>query len=368
MDAISMLKDDHKKVEQLFKRFESAGERAHVEKRNIVDRIIEELSVHAAIEEQLFYPVVRATVPGTEDITLESLEEHNIVKWVLSDLDSMSPEDERFDAKVTVLIENVRHHVDEEESELFPKVRDELGRSALGDLGDALAEAKKTAPTHPHPRSPDTPPGNLVVGAAAGVADRIGDTVSGLAQGGVSVLADLIDTVLRRKRPRRTPQGSKVARSTAERVRSGAADATEAAIEAARNAQRTGERAVRKARATGSSAQTGAKRTGRAAKQGGSRTARAVKSGAKGTATSARRSAKRTTTTAKRAATTTGRTARSAAKGTATSARRSAKRTTTTAKRAATTTRRTARGAAKGTASTAGQSVRNTASTATSSR
>jgi hemerythrin-like domain-containing protein len=364
MDAITMLKDDHKKVEQLFKRFENAGDRAHIEKRNIVDRIIEELSVHAAVEEQLFYPVVRATVPGTEDVTLESLEEHNIVKWVLSDLDSMSPEDERFDAKVTVLIENVRHHVDEEESELFPKVRDELGRSALGDLGDALAEAKKTAPTHPHPRSPDTPPGNVVVGAAAGVADRIGDTVSGLAQGGVSVLADLIATVLRRKKPRTSPQGSKVTRDTAERVRSGAADATEAAIEAARNAKRTGERAVRTTRATASSAQNGAKRTARAAKQGGSRTARAAKSGAKGTATSARRSAKRTTTTAKRAATTTRGTARSAAKGTATSARRSAKRTTTTAKRAATTTRRTARSAAKGTATSARRSAKRTTTTA----
>src|ERR1700736_3213495 len=119
MDAIGMLKDDHKTVEQLFKRFERAGERAYVEKREIVDRIIEELSVHAAIEEQLFYPVVRATVPETEDIALESLEEHHIVKWVLSELETMTPEDERFNAKVTVLIE---------EAEFFPMVRSDLGR------------------------------------------------------------------------------------------------------------------------------------------------------------------------------------------------------------------------------------------------
>src|SRR6185436_17297443 len=116
------------------------------EKRRIVDQIIEELSIHASIEEQLFYPVTRATVPETEDIVLESLEEHHIVKWVLSELDTMSPEDERFDAKVTVLIENVRHHVKEEEEEYFPKVRDELGRNALNDLGEAMAEAKKAAP------------------------------------------------------------------------------------------------------------------------------------------------------------------------------------------------------------------------------
>src|SRR4029077_2529573 len=101
MDAISMLKADHKTVEQLFKRFESAGPRAHAEKRDIVERVIEALSVHAAIEEQLFYPVARPTVPGTEDLALESLEEHHIVKGVLSELETMSPEDERFDAKVS---------------------------------------------------------------------------------------------------------------------------------------------------------------------------------------------------------------------------------------------------------------------------
>src|ERR671915_209487 len=113
MDAIRMLKDEHATVEALFKRFEKAGDRAYTEKRAVVDRIIEELSKHAAIEEQLFYPVVRATVPDTEDLALESLEEHHIVKWVLSELETMDPEDERFTAKATVLIENVRHHVKE---------------------------------------------------------------------------------------------------------------------------------------------------------------------------------------------------------------------------------------------------------------
>ena len=159
MDAITLLRDDHKSVEALFKRFEKAGDRAYVEKRSIVDRIIEELSVHAAIEEQLFYPVTRAAVPSTEDIALESLEEHHIVKWVLSELVGLDPKHERFDAKVTVLIENVRHHVEEEQTEYFPMVRDAMSRSALAELGQAMADAKRTAPTHPHPRSPDAPPG-----------------------------------------------------------------------------------------------------------------------------------------------------------------------------------------------------------------
>ena len=128
MDAITLLKNDHKTVKALFKRYENAGRGALVEKREIVDLIIEELSRHAAIEEQLFYPVARLTVPDTDDIALESIEEHHIVKWLLSELEHTDPTDERFDAKVTVLIEQVRHHVEEEEHDFFPKVRNELGR------------------------------------------------------------------------------------------------------------------------------------------------------------------------------------------------------------------------------------------------
>ena len=335
MDAIGMLKDDHKTVEQLFKRFERAGERAYVEKREIVDRIIEELSVHAAIEEQLFYPVVRATVPETEDIALESLEEHHIVKWVLLELETMTPEDERFNAKVTVLIENVRHHVAEEEAEFCPMVRSDLGRNALSDLGGAMAAARKVAPTHPHPRSPDTPPGNLVVGTAAGVADRIGDTVSGLAQGGVTAVGDIIATVLRRKKPRVSSTGSRVTRSTATQVRAAASDATAAAIEATRKAKRTGLRTAGAAGTTGASAKAGAEHTAHAVKGGGTSTARAARRSVKGTATSARTSTKRAVATAKRGATTTGRTARKAAKSTATTAGRSASQTASTAKRSA---------------------------------
>lgn len=326
-DAITLLKNDHREVEQLFKRFEHAGHRAYSEKRAVVDRIIEALSVHAAIEEQLFYPVARATVHNTESIALESLEEHHIVKWVLSDLESMSPEDERFDAKVTVLIENVRHHVEEEEQEFFPMVRSELGRNDLSDLGEAMALARKAAPTHPHPRSPDSPPYNLLAGGAAGVADRIGDTFNGLAQGYAAAVRDLVSVILGRKRPSITATGSKLSRTTANRVRSGASDITEAAIDSILSARDAGERAVHTAEATASSAGDGVKRTAGAASRGASSTARAAKAGAKGTATSGRSSSKRALTTAKRAATTTARTGRAAGRNTAATAKRSVRET-----------------------------------------
>jgi len=326
MDAITLLKDDHRSLERLFKRYEQAGDRAFVEKRALVDRIIEELSRHAAIEEQLFYPVARATVPGTDDIALESLEEHHIVKWVLSELERMDPTDERFDAKVTVLIENVRHHVEEEESVFFPKVRDELGRNALGDLGDTMAKFKEVAPTHPHPTSPDTPPGNLVTGAAAGVVDHVTDTISGVAQGTVTALQDLIALVLRRKRPSTSPTGSTVARKQAKKVRNEVADLTDSAIDAAKAAQSSAERTVK-------AAKTGAERTVKTAKTGAKRTATTARNSADRTTTTARKGAKATRSAAKATATSTARTATTAAKRTSSTARSGAKRTASAAKR-----------------------------------
>jgi hemerythrin superfamily protein len=298
MDAITFLKDDHLTIEQLFKRFEQAGERAHVQKRQIVDRIIEELSVHAAIEEQVFYPVARASVPGTEDIALESLEEHHVVKLLLSELVDMDPTHERFDAKVTVLIENVRHHVEEEHSDLFPKVREHLGRNELADLGEALATAKKTAPTKPHPRMPDAGPTNVVAGAITGVVDRVGDNLSGIAQGSVTAVQDLIARFTGADRPKVSPTGSSTTRKRANGVRSAASTATD-----------------------------GVQATARSAKSGATSTAKAATAGAKGTATSAKKSARATATTAKRAGTTTARTARTATKRTAAAAKRTASKT-----------------------------------------
>jgi hemerythrin-like domain-containing protein len=171
-DAIALLKDDHRTVEKLFKAFERSGEKAYRTKRKLVDEMIRELSVHAAIEEQIFYPAVRQEVPGTDADVLEALEEHHVAKWILSELEGMDPKAERFDAKVTVLLESVRHHVKEEEHELFPEVRSNIARKELIELGARLAASKRVAPTRPHPRSPDEPPGNLVVGAVAGAIDR----------------------------------------------------------------------------------------------------------------------------------------------------------------------------------------------------
>ena len=171
-DAIAVLKQDHRAVEQLFTRFERAGDGARRTKRNLVDSMIEALSRHAEIEEQVFYPAVRAEVDGAKADVLEALEEHHVVKSVLRELEDLDASDERFDAKVTVMMENVRHHVKEEEHELFPEVRDQMGRRRLLELGAELRAAKPLVSTRPHPGAPDEPPANVLVGGAVAALDR----------------------------------------------------------------------------------------------------------------------------------------------------------------------------------------------------
>ena len=148
-DAIVMLKDDHKQILSAFKDFEGAGDEAFASKGRLVDRIIELLTVHTYIENEVMYPRVRELVPDLEDDVLESYEEHHVADVLVMELMGMKPTDERFTAKTTVLIENVRHHIEEEEDEWFPQVREALGRKVLQEIGAAMAEARKKAPRSP---------------------------------------------------------------------------------------------------------------------------------------------------------------------------------------------------------------------------
>ena len=148
-DAIVLLKEDHKEVRRLFRDFEGVGENAETRKQKIVDKIIELLTVHTYIENEVMYPRVRALLPDLEDEVLESYEEHHVADVLVMELSAMKASDERFDAKTTVLIENVEHHMDEEEQDWFPKVREGLGRKVLQEIGADLIKAKKKAPKKP---------------------------------------------------------------------------------------------------------------------------------------------------------------------------------------------------------------------------
>jgi len=148
-DAIVMLKNDHKEIRGVFRDFEAAGDNATKRKGKLVDKMIELLTVHTYLENEVMYPRVRALLPDLEDDVLESYEEHHVADVLVMELSTMTPDDERFDAKTTVLMENVKHHMDEEEQDWFPKVRDGLGRKMLQEIGAELIAAKKTAPTRP---------------------------------------------------------------------------------------------------------------------------------------------------------------------------------------------------------------------------
>ena len=148
-DAIVLLKQDHKEIRKLFREFEQAGDRALTRKGQLVDRILEVLTVHTYIENECMYPEVRTLLPDLEDDVLESYEEHHVADVLCTELATMSPDDERFDAKTTVLIENVGHHMDEEEQDWFPKVRAGLGRKQLQEIGERMVALKAKAPRKP---------------------------------------------------------------------------------------------------------------------------------------------------------------------------------------------------------------------------
>jgi hemerythrin superfamily protein len=147
-DAIVILRDDHKEVRALFREFEKSTT-SKARKGAIVKKVIQLLTMHTYIENEVMYPQVRRLLPELEDDVLESYEEHHVADVLVMELSTMKPADERFEAKTTVLIENVRHHMDEEESDWFPKVREGLGRAQLSEIGEQLLAAKKRAPRSP---------------------------------------------------------------------------------------------------------------------------------------------------------------------------------------------------------------------------
>jgi hemerythrin-like domain-containing protein len=142
-DAIDMLTADHDKVKSLFKQFEDLGQRAFTSKKKIADQICDALTLHTKIEEKLFYPAVRAAI-GNEELMDEAKVEHAAAKQLITQISSMDPGDDLYDAKLKVLSEQVAHHIEEEEGEIFPAARDsELDLNELGAKMQALQEKLK---------------------------------------------------------------------------------------------------------------------------------------------------------------------------------------------------------------------------------
>ncbi len=137
MNAIDLLERQHREVEELFERFESAGEGAHKTRERLCREISDQLAVHSEIEEKLFYP--EAKQENTEDLLRESVEEHLSVKRLIAEIIEGGTDDEQFRARMKVLKDQVEHHVEEEEGELFPKVRKACSKEELEDLGERMS-------------------------------------------------------------------------------------------------------------------------------------------------------------------------------------------------------------------------------------
>lgn len=170
-DAVWLLIEQHDRIRRLCASWDKLSARPSKRKEDLVDELVTTLVKHAKIEEQIFYPAVAAEVEGREGLVDESLEEHHAAELLLNEIDRMGPDSARFDAKVTVLMEMVIQHIDEEEQELFPRVVDQLSDQRRHELGGAMVTAWKLAPTRPHPHLPATPPGNVITGLPATVID-----------------------------------------------------------------------------------------------------------------------------------------------------------------------------------------------------
>jgi iron-sulfur cluster repair protein YtfE (RIC family) len=142
MDAITLLKTDHEKVAGIFEQLEPTTERALKTREELFTKLQQELDVHAHIEETIFYPVLKQEAE-TRDITLEGIEEHHVIKMLLRELAAMQVDSEQWTAKLKVLKENVEHHVEEEESDMFKGAREVLSKEQLEDLGTRMEAAKK---------------------------------------------------------------------------------------------------------------------------------------------------------------------------------------------------------------------------------
>ena len=146
--AIEMLREDHQKVKDLFEHFE---ETESGDKKEIVEITLRELEIHTTLEEEVFYPAARQALKKTDseegdDIMDEAWEEHHVVKLIAAELKKMRASDERYDAKFTVLAESVKHHIEEEEDELFPKLEGHIDAEGLGEKMMARKEKLEERP------------------------------------------------------------------------------------------------------------------------------------------------------------------------------------------------------------------------------
>ena len=175
-DLVEDIISDHREVEAVFSQIEAGGDDG---KRDLVEHVITELVRHSVAEEQYLYPTVRRVLPNGDQLADHELKEHAEAEEVMKAIEKTDAQDPKFDELVGKLIEDIRHHVQEEESDLLPQLRTACDAAELDELGEKFENSKKMAPTRPHPSAPDRPPANKILGPGVGLIDRMRDAITG---------------------------------------------------------------------------------------------------------------------------------------------------------------------------------------------
>ncbi len=179
MDALELLKHDHRMVEQLFRDYQAAA--SDQQRRGVVELLIRELSKHAALEELTVYPFAQKYLPGEADVD-EHRTQHMAVKRMLDGLDHLPAGDSRESELIAELRGEIEGHVQLEESQFMPSLRAAVDEQALQELGKQFDAAKRLAPTRPHPNVPDEPPAEALLAPLAAIYDRFRDRMQGRPQ------------------------------------------------------------------------------------------------------------------------------------------------------------------------------------------
>jgi len=176
-DVIELLEHDHREVEQMFAEFDRATDPQ--ERRTIADKIIIELVRHSEAEEQAVYPAMRASIKDSKEMVEHEIAEHTKAEKIMKELDGLDPTDPSFGTLMQDLQSAISHHIEEEETDSFPKFRAAVDQDELDKLGSTVQLLKKIVPTHPHPAAPDHPPFNALLAPGAALVDRVRDLLTG---------------------------------------------------------------------------------------------------------------------------------------------------------------------------------------------
>lgn len=177
-NVIDELVTDHREVEELFGKIDELPP-GHKDRKTYADQVTIELVRHSVAEEAYLYPAVREHVPGGDTLADRELEDHAQAEQIMKDLEGCDAADAEFDRLVAMLMSEIRAHVADEEQNLFPRLRAACPPEQLDKLGEKIRQAKKTAPTRPHPAAPDKPPANKLLAPGVGMVDRVRDALSG---------------------------------------------------------------------------------------------------------------------------------------------------------------------------------------------